>query len=50
MDKIFGGNAGEADIQRMADIRVRLGMDQTRDISHDKNDATACFVEEAGNA
>lgn len=50
MDKIFGGNAGEADIQRMADIRIRLGMDQTRDISDDKNDVTACFVEEAVDA
>jgi hypothetical protein len=27
MDKLFGGNQGEADINRMRDIRGRLGLD-----------------------
>jgi hypothetical protein len=26
MDKLFGGNQGEADMQRIAEIRARLGM------------------------
>lgn len=45
MDKILGGNAGEAVIQRIADIRLRLGMDQTCDTRNDKNEATASYVE-----
>lgn len=28
MDKIFGGNQGEADMQRIRDIRSRLGIHQ----------------------
>jgi hypothetical protein len=30
MDKLFGGNQGEADMQRIADIRRRLGITGTR--------------------
>jgi hypothetical protein len=26
MDKLFGGNQGEADMQKIAEIRARLGM------------------------
>lgn len=29
MDKLFGGNSGEADLRRIANIRDRLGIDQT---------------------
>ncbi|KAK9428641.1 general substrate transporter [Lipomyces doorenjongii] len=31
MDNIFGGNAGEADLRRIADIRNRLGFTQDRE-------------------
>lgn len=32
MDKLFGGNAGEDDLRRIANIRARLGIGQTEDI------------------
>jgi hypothetical protein len=35
MDKLFGGNQGETDMTRMANIRRRLGI--TADISEDSD-------------
>jgi hypothetical protein len=32
MDKLFGGNQGEEDLHRIADIRLRLGIRQADDI------------------
>lgn len=36
MDKLFGGNQGEADMQRIADIRAQLGITGGGDIVAEK--------------
>ncbi|KAK9365569.1 hypothetical protein V1509DRAFT_675491 [Lipomyces kononenkoae] len=38
MDKIFGGNAGEADLQRIASIRNRLGLGQECDFAKEEQE------------
>ncbi|KAJ5691026.1 hypothetical protein N7488_011761 [Penicillium malachiteum] len=38
MDKLFGGNDGEADLRRIADIRAQLGVDN--------DDVKEAFIEE----
>ncbi len=36
MDKLFGGNAGQADLRRIQEIRARLGMSGDLEVTEDE--------------
>lgn len=51
MDKLFGGNQGEQDLQRIADIRERLGISGDGVIEKEKEgDSMVEQQEKLGNA
>lgn len=50
MDKIFGGNQGEAEMQRIREIRQRLGIDGGESATHsgaedEKSTTATAFVD-----
>ena len=46
MDKLFGGNQGESDLRKIAEIRLRLGIGRDGELSDEgKHPDAALFAE-----